>query len=58
MPTSLRGIAVVDAEARLSEEPDAGKLHAGICAGEGGNPLPYRHGSLPSDRGEKTNAEV
>lgn len=39
--TSLRGIAVGDAEARLSEEPGAGKLHAGICAGGGGvTPFP------------------
>ena len=33
MSTSLRGIAVGDAEARLFEEPGAGKPHAGICAG-------------------------
>ncbi len=36
-PTSLRGIATKAttpfAEASLSEEPGAGKLHAGICAG-------------------------
>jgi len=39
--TSLRGIAVVGAEARLSEEPGAGKLHAGICAGgRGATPFP------------------
>lgn len=42
MQTSLKGIAVVEAEARLSEEPGAVVSHAGICAGEGGNPLPYR----------------
>jgi hypothetical protein len=37
MPTSLRGIATKAAtpfaEASLSEEPGAGKLHAGISAG-------------------------
>ena len=41
MSTSLRGIAVGDAEARLSEEPGAGKPHAGICAGgRGVTPFP------------------
>jgi len=35
VPTSLRGIAVADAEARLSEEPGARKPHAGIRAGGG-----------------------
>jgi len=41
MQTLLRGIAVVDAEARLSEEPGAGKLHAGIRAGgRGATPFP------------------
>jgi len=39
--TSLRGIAVGDAEARLSEEPGARKPHAGICAGgRGVTPFP------------------
>ena len=41
-PTSLRGIATKAAtpfaEASLSEEPGAGKLHAGICAGGVGQP--------------------
>jgi hypothetical protein len=35
MPTSLQGIARI-AEASISEEPGAGKLHAGICAGAAG----------------------
>jgi hypothetical protein len=40
---SLRGIAVGDAETKLSEEPGARKPHARICAGGGrGNPLPYK----------------
>ena len=41
-PTSLRGIATKTAtsfaEASLSEEPGAEKLHAGICAGGVGQP--------------------
>ena len=45
MPTSLQGIAKKAksqnglgwiAEASISEEPGAGKLHAGICAGAAG----------------------
>ena len=35
MPTSLKAIAVPDAEASLSEEPGAVISHAGIRAGEG-----------------------
>ena len=42
-PTSLRRIAMFYkdlcyriAEANISEEPGAGKLHAGICVGEAG----------------------
>ncbi|MBM3136340.1 MAG: hypothetical protein FJZ89_13885 [Chloroflexi bacterium] len=33
MPTSLRAIAVSNAEASTPEEPGAIILHAGICAG-------------------------
>ena len=32
------------AEASLTEEPGAGKPHAGICAGASGNRRPYRDG--------------
>jgi hypothetical protein len=48
MPTSLMAIAntgcIPSAEAKYPEEPSAGKLHAGICAGDGGQPpfLPRR----------------
>ena len=45
--TSLRGIAVEDAEARLSEEPGARKPHAGICAGgRGVTPFPTATAAL------------
>jgi len=35
MPTSLRAIAVSNAEASMPEEPGAIVPHAGICAGRG-----------------------
>jgi hypothetical protein len=31
----------------LRQEPGAGKLHAEICAGGRGNPVPYRYVSSP-----------
>ena len=36
VPTSLPGIAESYAEVSASEEPGAGKPHAGICAGGAG----------------------
>ncbi|MGD8938063.1 MAG: hypothetical protein PVJ72_01715 [Gammaproteobacteria bacterium] len=35
-PTSLRGIAMMYAEASTTEEPDAGKLHVRVCLGGAG----------------------
>lgn len=33
----------------LRQEPGAGKPHAGICAGDRGNPVPYRDCNLNAD---------
>jgi hypothetical protein len=44
MPTSLRAIAVSNAEASMPEEPGAIIPHAGICGGTPGNRRSYPDG--------------